>query len=150
MNENLLFGFGTDEEHCESETFETVEALLEYAQYSWDDKDGNPFDEDCDYSGCIYVGTAENFEPADFAPSLDDIADQMTDKFYCEHNVDDDADVQISKRKEAEEKWKAFVNEHFDIPCTMTCNWFGLYSLTEHKWVERYAGFTNYVKEGEK
>lgn len=29
----------------------------------------------------------------------------------------------------------------------MTCSWFGLYSLTEHKWVERYAGFSNYVKE---
>lgn len=150
MNEKtLLFGFGTDEEHCEADTFETIEELLKYAQASWDEKDGNPFDEDCDYSGFIYVGTAENFEPADFAPSLDDIADQMTDRFYCEHNVDDDADVQISKRKEAEEKWKAFVNEHFDIPCTMTCSWFGLYDLKAHKWAERYAGFSNYVKEGD-
>lgn len=135
----LKYAFGTSETRCEADLFDTIEEVIEYAQASWDDKDGNPFDEYCDYSGRIYVGTAETYEPADFAPSLDDIADQMTDMFYSDHNIDDDADVQISKRKEAEEKWKAFVNEHFDIPCTIIANWnVGIYDLKEHKWVERY------------
>ena len=135
----LKYAFGSSNTHCEADLFDTIEEVIEYAQSSWDNKDGNPFDEYCDDSGCIYVGTAETYEPADFAPSLDDIAYQMTDMFYSEHNIDDDADVQISKRKEAEEKWKAFVNEHFDIPCTIIANWnVGIYDLKEHKWVERY------------
>ena len=135
----LKYTFGTNDTYCETDLFDTIEEVIEYAQASWDDMDGNPFDEDCDYTGRIYVGTAETYEPADFAPSLDDIADQMTDKFYSDHNIDDDADVQISKRKEAEEKWKAFVNEHFDIPCTIIANLnVGIYDLKEHKWVERY------------
>ena len=148
VEKKIKFGFGTSETHCEADMFDTVEELLEFAQASWDKKDGNPFDSDCEYSGCIWVGTAETFEPSDFAPSLDDIADQMTDQFYCEHNIDDDADVQIDKRKEAEEEWKSFVNKYFDLPCTMSCNWFGMYDLKEHKWLEKYAAFDKYVKEG--
>jgi hypothetical protein len=135
----LKYTFGTNDTHCETNLFDTIEEVIEYAQSSWNDKDGNPFDEDCDYSGCIYVGTAETYEPADFAPSLDDIADIMTDKFYCDHYIDDDLDVQIRKRKEAEEKWKAFVNEHFEIPCTIIADWnVGIYDLKKHEWVKRY------------
>ena len=145
----VMFGWGIDETHCEADTYSSVEELLEYAQASWDEKDGNPFDEDCEYDGSIYVGVAEKFEPADFAPSLDDIADQMTDKFYCDHNIDDDADVQVyHNRGEAEIEWKAFVNKYFDIPCTIVTNWcIGRYDLEEHKWLEKYAAFDKYVKE---
>lgn len=144
----IKFGWGLEDTHCEPETYDTVEELLKYAQESWDNQDGNPFDSDCDYSGCIYVGTAETFEPSDFAPTLDDIADQMTDRFYSDHNIDDDADVQITKHKEAEQEWKAFVNKYFDIPCTIITNWcIGLYDLEEHKWIEKYAAFNKYVKE---
>ena len=146
--QKIKYGWGIDETHCEAESYDTVEELLEYAQASWDDKDGNPFDEDCEYSGTIHVGVMEYFEPADFAPSLDSIADDMTDQFYSEHNIDDDADVQINNRKEAEQAWKEFVNKYFELPGTCCCNWFGLYDLEEHKWLEKYAGFDKHVKEG--
>ena len=130
----IKYGFGIDDTHCETDMFDSIEEVLEYAQASWDEQDGNPFDSDCDYSGCIYVGTIERYEPSDFAPSLDDIADTMTDKFYCDHNIDDDADVQYYHRKEAEEEWKKFVNKYFDIPCTHIANWnVGIYDLKEHK-----------------
>ena len=143
----VKYGFGIDDTHCETDMFDSIEEVLEYAQASWDEQDGNPFDDCCDYSGCIYVGTIERYEPSDFAPSLDDIADTMTDKFYCDHNIDDDADVQYYHRKEAEEEWKKFVNKYFDIPCTHIANWnVGLYDLKEHKWIERY----DQPKEGEK
>ena len=143
----VKFGWGINETHCENDTYDTVEELLEYAQASWDEKDGNPFDSDCEYSGAIYVGIARTFEPADFAPSLDDIADTMTDKFYCENNIYDDADVQVYHNREAEAEWKAFVNKYFDIPCTIVTNWcIGLYDLKEHKWLEKYSGFEKYVK----
>ena len=143
----IKYGFGTSDTHCEPWTFDSVEELLEYAQDSWDSQDGNPFDEDCEYSGYIYVGVAKTLEPSDFAPSLDDIADTMTDKFYSEHNIDDDADVQIVKHKEAEEELKAFINKYFDLPCTMVTNWnIGLYNLKEHSWAEKYSGFDKHIK----
>ena len=136
----IRFGWGIDDTHCEPETYESVEKLLKYAQESWDNQDGNPFDSYSNYSGCIYVGTAETFEPADFAPSLDDIADQMTDRFYSNHNIDDDADVQYYKSDEAQKEWREFINKYFDIPCsTIIANWnVGIYDLKEHKWVNRF------------
>lgn len=135
----IKYGFGIDDTHCETEMFDSIEEVLEYAQASWDEQDGNPFDSDCDYSGCIYVGTIEHYAPSDFAPDIDDIADTMTDKFYSEHNIDDDADVQVYKRKEAEAELKAFINKYFDIPCTYIASWnVGCYDLKERKWVERY------------
>lgn len=146
----IKFGWGIEDTHCEPDTYDTVEKLLEAAQESWDNQDGNPFDSDCDYSGCIYVGTAETFSPSDFAPSLDDIADQMTDKFYCVHNIDDDAEVNIAGRlrKEADAAWKELVNKYFDLPCTMVCNNnIGVYDLKSHKWVEEYEAFNKFVKE---
>ena len=135
----LKYAFGTSDTYCEADLFDTIEEVIEYAQSSWDDKDGNPFDEDCDYTDCIYVGTADIYEPADFAPSLDDIADQMTDKFYCDHNIDEDQDVTFCRKEEAQKEWREFINKYFDIPCTIIANWnIGIYDLKEHKWVERY------------
>ena len=139
----VKYTFGVNDTHCEADLFDTIEEVIEYAQASWDDKDGNPFDEDCDYSGCIYVGTAETYEPADFAPSLDDIADQMTDRFYNDHNIDDDQDVTYSKKAEAQKEWREFINKYFDIPHTIIANWnVGIYDLRERKWVERYDNRT--------
>jgi hypothetical protein len=89
----------TDETRCDAYIFDTIEEVIKYAQLSWDIKDGYPFDDDLHFTGYIYVGTANTHEPADFAPSLDDIADQMTDKFYCNLNIDDDADVQYDKKE---------------------------------------------------
>ena len=74
-----------------------------------------------------------------FAPSLDDIADQMTDRFYSDFNIDDYQDVTCSKKAEAQKEWREFINKYFDIPCTIIANWnVGIYDLKEHKWVERY------------
>ena len=145
--EKIVYGFGLDEEHCECDTFETVEEVLEYAQSSWDEMDGNPFDSDCDYSGLIYVGVMESFTESDFAPSLDWIADHMTDALYCEHFGGDFGDVQILNKKEAEEKWKEFVGKYFELPAHCSCSWFGIYDLKEHRWYDRFAGFDKHVKE---
>ena len=135
----LKYAFGVSDTHCKADLFDTIEEVIEYAQASWDDKDGNPFDEDCDYTGCIYVGTADIYEPADFAPSLDDIADKMTDKFYSDHNIDDDQVVTFCRKEEARKEWREFVNKYFDIPCTIIANWnVGIYDLKERKWVNRY------------
>lgn len=148
-NERKKYAFGTEITHCEADLFDTIEELIEYAQFSWDEKNGNPFDEDGDYTGCIYVGTAETYEPADFAPSLDDIAGQMTGTLLHFQNgvpIYDDQDVTYCKKEEAQEEWCEFINKYFDIPCTIIANWnVGIYDLKEHKWVERYEK----NKEGE-
>ena len=145
-NTRIQFAFGTDEERCESDKFDSVQELLEYAQSSWDEMDGNPFDEDCEYSGLIWVGVVEDFEPADFV-SLDGIADDMTDKFYCQYPIDDNSDVQILNKEEAKKALREFANKYFDLPCRWTFNWFGVYDLTEHKWHEKYKSFGDYVKD---
>lgn len=144
MEKELKFGFGLSETRCETEMFDTIDELLIHAQCMWDNGDA-PFD-DAD-KRILFVGTIESHTPFDFAPSLDDIADQMTDMFYTNLSVDDDADVQIDNRKEAEEKWKEFVNKYFDIPCSHTTLWFGEYDLEKHEWVKRYADFNEYVKK---
>lgn len=145
----IKFGFGTDQNSCETDTFDTVEDLLEHAQELWDN-DRAPFDGDKE--DIIYVGTAETFTVSDFAPSLDDIADIITDRFYSEHPVDEYADAQISSQKEAEEAWKAFVEKYFELPgnISVTCSWLGAYNLREHKWWLKYDvknKFDKYVKE---
>ena len=142
----VKYGFGLDEEHCECDKFDSIEELLEYAQASWDEQDGNPFDSDCDYSGLIYVGVMEDLAEEEFAPSLDWIADDMTDRLYCDHLSGDFGDVQIRNRKEAEEAWKEFVRKYFELPCHFSCNWFGIYDLKEHKWYDKFADFDKHVK----
>lgn len=144
MTKDVKFGFGLCETRCETEEFDTIDELLMNAQCLWDNGDV-PF-EDAD-KHILFVGTIERHIPSDFAPSLDDIAYAMTDIFYSELNVDDDADVQICNRKEAEKLWKEFVNKYFDIPCSHTAQWFGEYDLAEHKWIKKYANFDEYVKE---
>ena len=148
MEQNLpiTFGFGTSQEHCEPDKFGSVEELLEYVQSAWDNKDNSLFNDGCDYDGTIFVGKMEEFEPKDFAPSLDDIADDMTDSFYCEHPIDDNGDVQIDQYKEAEQLWNEFVNKYFELPCDYTCVWFGRYSLIERKWIEKLTDFEQYIK----
>ena len=129
------FGLATDETHCFCDEFDTVEELIEFAKDAWETMDSAYFNEDDEY--CIIIGVIEHHAPSDFAPNLDSIADEMTELFYSECNIDDDADVQIANRKEAEEEWKKFVNKYFDIPCTYTCDWsVGVYDLKEDKWVE--------------
>ena len=145
MEEKVKFGFGLDQEHCETDMFDSIEELLECAQASWDEKDGMPFDDEED-GNVIFVGTIEHHVPSDFAPSLDDIADQMAESFYDKCNVDDFGGVSICHQAEANKIWKEFVDKYFDIPCSYTTQWFGKYSLIEHKWIDKYVNFDKYVK----
>ena len=146
MEEKVKFGFGVCQSHCETETFDSVEELIAYAQ-ALRHEDGGLFEEDM--GDVIWVGTAETFTVSDFAPGLDDIADQITDRFYSTHNVDEYQDAQINHRKEAEEYWEKFVEKYFELPAgiSITCQWFGVYNLRGHKWVEKFEDFDKYVKE---
>lgn len=133
------YTFGLDDEHCFSDTFDSVEELIAFAKDAYEHPDGNYWDEDWDeneYPHCIFIGVAETIKPSDVAPSLDDIADQMTDRFYCNYNIADNADVQVCHKEEAEREWVAFVEKYFDLPHTMVASWIGTYDLKEDKWIE--------------
>lgn len=132
--EKKLFGFGVDDTKLFDETFDTVDELIEFAQKEYNEQNEEYFDED---QHCILVSYVKQVSASDFAPSLDDIADQMTDKFYSEHNIDDDSDVTYNPKDEAEKEWKAFIEKYFDIPCTLIgyAN-VGWYNLKEHEWIE--------------
>ena len=129
-----LFGFGVNDTKLFAETFDTVEELIEFAQKEYDEQNEDYFDED---EHCILVSHVEEVSASEFAPSLDDIADQMTDRFYCQHPINDDADCDYSNKEEAEKEWKAFIEKYFDIPCTLIGYAdVGWYNLKEHKWIE--------------
>jgi hypothetical protein len=137
----VKYGFGLSDTECFCDMFDTVEEVIEFADGCYKNPDGNYWDEDMDdYPDCIYIGTIEHHTASDFAPSLDDIADQMTDSFYCEYNIDDNKDVSILNRKDAEVEWKAFIEKYFEIPGTYMATWnVGIYDLKEHKWVEQFG-----------
>lgn len=132
--EKKLFGFSVDDTKLFVETFDTVDELIEFAQKEYDEQNDEYFDED---QHCILVSYVKEVSASDFAPSLDDIADQMTDKFYSEHNIDDDSDVTYNPKDEAEKEWKAFIEKYFDIPYTLIGYAdVGWYNLKEHKWIK--------------
>lgn len=136
----VKYCFGLCQERCFGDTFDTIEELVEFAEDCWKNPDGNYWDEDMDdYTDTIFIGVADFPTPHDVAPSLNDIADQMTDSFYCEYHIDDDADVLILNRQEAEKEWKEFVNKYFELPHSMTCRWIGTYDLKKHDWVEKFG-----------
>lgn len=132
--EKKLFGFSVDDTKLFDETFDTIDELIEFAQKEYDEQNDEYFDED---QHCILVSYVKEVSASDFAPSLDDIADQMTDKFYSEHNIDDDSDVTYNPKDEAEKEWKAFIEKYFDIPYTLIGYAdVGWYNLKEHEWIE--------------
>lgn len=134
----IKYAFSLNDTDIEEGLFDSVEELIEYAQASWDNMDGNPFDEDCDYSGLINIVVADILKPYDFAPSLQDIASQMSDKFYDRYCTFDDADVDVSNSDELEKEWEVFVNKHFDLPINIVSDRnIGTYDLANHKWVEK-------------
>ena len=143
----IKYGFGLDDTECFTDEFDSLEELIAFAQEAHDNPDGNYWDEDWDeeeYTHSIHVGVIERVSATDFAPSLRDIADQMTDSFYSEHDIADDAEVSFHPRKEAEEAWKAFIEKYCDMPYQVVCKWaVGIYDLKEHRWTKRYD------KEGE-
>lgn len=139
MNKNeekALFGFGLNDTRIFADTFNSVEELIDFAQTEYDNENSDYFDDEDEYS--ILVSKVKHLTPSEFAPSLSDIADQMTDRFYSEHNIDDDAEADYHPRQEAEEKWKEFVEKYFDIPCTLVGYAdVGWYNLKERKWIEK-------------
>jgi len=146
MEEKEQFGFGLKPTRCFCDAFGSVEDLLIFAKRAWDNLDSDYFDDES--QSRIYVGVLRHVSPSDFAPSLDDIAVQITDLFYADCNIDDDADVQIDNRKEAEEVWKNFVDKHFELPCSVVTTWnIGIYDLQKNRWVEKFEDFEQYVKD---
>lgn len=134
----IQYAFALNDTDIEEGVFDSVEELIEYAQASWDSMDGHPFDEDCEYSGLINIMVANILEPYDFAPSLKDIASQMSDKFYDRYCTIDDADVYVSNSDDLEKEWEAFVNKHFDLSIDIVSDKnIGTYDLVNHKWVEK-------------
>lgn len=142
----IQFGFGLNRTRCFCDSFNEVEDLMIFAKRAWDNLESDYFDNE--EQSKIYIGVIQQVKPSDFAPSLDDIADQINDSFYFEHSIDDDADVQIDNRKEAERLWKEFVDKYFDLPCEVVATWnIGVYDLKEHCWVEKFEDFEKYVPE---
>ena len=133
----LKFGFGLNASHCYSETFDTVEEVIEFAQEKYDSQDEDYFNKDDEH--CIYVGTAEEVSVLDYAPSIEDILDQMTDSFYCDHNIDDDDNCHITDKREIVEKeYHDFISKYFELPgnISFTTYWnVSRYDLKKHKWL---------------
>lgn len=133
----LKFGFGLNTNHCFSELFDTVEEVIEFAQEKYDSQDEDYFNKDDEH--CIYVGTAEEVSVLDYAPSIDDILDQMTDSFYSDHNIDDDDNCHITDKREIVEKeYHDFISKYFELPgnISFTTYWnIGRYDLKKHKWL---------------
>lgn len=134
--EKKMYGFGVNDTILFGETFETLDELIEFAQAEYDNENSGYFDDEDQH--CIIVSAVKRVVPFDFAPSLDDIAEQMTDRFYSEHNIDDDAEASYHPEEEAKKEWKAFVEKYFDIPFTLIGYAdVGWYDLKEHRWVEK-------------
>ena len=143
-DKQIKFGFGTDEEHCFCDEFDTVQELITFATKEWEDQNSDYFNDDDE--NIIYIGVIEHHKPSNFAPSLSDIADQMTDKFYCDHNIDDDSDCGYVNKEEAEHEFKAFIDKYFYLPHDYTTVWnVGQYDVKEHRWVEKFEMFEKYV-----
>ncbi len=139
MENTVKYGFGLSDTECFCDMFDSVEELLAFAQDAYENPDGNYWDEDFDeYPTQIYVGTIEQHAPSDFAPSIDNIADGITDSFYCEHAIDDNEPVKVYYKKEAEEEWKRFVDKYFNLPCTYTTDWIGVYDLEKREWTKKW------------
>ena len=134
------YGFGLSDTECFCDEFDTIEELIAFAEDAYKNPDGNYWDEDMDiYPTQIYVGTIEKHKPSDFAPSIEEIADNITDSFYCNVNIDETESVKVYNKTDAEEEWKRFVNKYFSLPCDYTTDWFGIYDLEKHEWVKTWG-----------
>ena len=152
QEKKLKFGFGLNETHCFGETFDTVDELIEFAQKEYDSQNSDYFNEDDEY--CIYVGTAEEVSVLNYAPSIDDILDQMTDSFYCDHNIDDDDVCHITNKREIVEKeYHDFISKYFELPNNIILTTFwnvGVYDLKKHEWIEKFNDFQTLIQYGKK
>ena len=140
----IKFGFGTNEEHCFSDEFDTVQDLINFATEEWDNQNSDYFNDDDE--NIIYVGVIKHHKPSDFAPSLSDIADQMTDKFYSDLDPIDNSDCDYVNKEEAEREFKEFIDKYFYLPLDYTIVWnVGRYDVKSHQWVEKLEMFEKYV-----
>lgn len=148
----LKFGFGLTDTHCFSETFDTVDEVIEFAQEKYDTQNEDYFIEDNEH--CIYVGTAEKVSVLDYAPSIDDILDQMTDSFYSDHNIDDNDYCHITDKRELVEKeYHDFISKYFELPnnISLVAFWnIGVYDLEKHEWVEKFNDFETLIQYSSK
>ena len=144
----LKFGFGLHDTHCFGETFDTVDEVIKFAQEEYDSQYSDYFNDDDD-EHFIYVGTAEEVSVLDYAPSIDDILDQMTDSFYCAHNIDDDDNCHITDKREIVEKeYHDFISKYFELPNNISLTTFwnvGVYDLKKHEWVEKFNDFETLI-----
>ena len=98
MEKQEKYCFGTSEERCGTDTFDSIEELISFADSCYKDADGNYWDEDADdYPEVIYIGITHEIKAKDYAPTLEEIADEMTDAFYSKWNVDEDERVRFYK-----------------------------------------------------
>lgn len=143
-DKQIKFGFGTNEEHCFCDEFDTVQDLINFATEEWDNQNSDYFNDDDE--NIIYVGVIEHHKPSDFAPSLSDIADQMTDKYYCDLDPNNESDCEYFNKEEAEREFKAFIDKYFYLPFDYTTVWnVGQYDVKAHVWVEKFEMFEKYV-----
>lgn len=137
QHKKLKFGFGLNINHGFDDTFDTVDEVIEFAQEKYDSQNEDYFNKDDGH--CIYIGTVEDVSVLDYAPSIDDILDQMTDSFYCDHNIDDDDNCHITDKREIVEKeYYDFISKYFELPgsISFTICWnVGIYDLKKHEWV---------------
>lgn len=147
--DKVRYCFGVKREHAFSETFESIEDLLMFAKRAWDNTEEDYFDGTQD---CIYIGIARYVSVYDCAPSVKDLACQITDIFYSNNNIDDDDDTHIATSLiEAEEDFKKFVEKHFELPgnTSFVTSWdVGVYNLKDNEWVEKDIELIDYESRG--
>lgn len=147
----LKFGFGLNASHCFGETFDTVDEVIEFAQEKYDSQDEDYFNKDDEH--CIYVGTAEKVSVLDYAPSIDDILEEMTDSFYCNHNVDVDDKCHITDNREIVEKeYNDFISKYFELPSNiiLITVWnVGVYDMKKREWIEKFNDFETLISVNE-
>lgn len=138
MKEEIKYGFGLCKERCFADTFDSIDDLLYFAKRQWDNLDNEYFQEDS--QNIIYIGVAREVRVTDFPPTLEEIADDITDTFRCTCNTDDDDVCHIIDKEEAEKEYYAFIEKHFELPSNtrVVCHWIGTYDLKGNDWVERF------------
>lgn len=129
------FGFGRNDDHVFGDLFGSVDEVIGFAQRAYDQDDGRYFHDE--EHPVIHVFSIRDLAVTEFMPSLDDIAEEMADKFFDEYPIDCADGVKIPDRKSAEADWEAFVEKHFRLPYTSVADdIIGRYDLKAHRWLK--------------
>jgi len=147
------FIFGPNEDECFSDKFGSVEELVKFVDDAWNNEDDEYFseDENGELNSVVYVGLAEPLSVVDYAPTLKDIMDKVTEQYNINFNYETNGEKCefATSREEAEIAYEDFLSKHLAMPgfITMIAKWFGCYDARTHTWVEKFAGFDKFVKE---